>query len=90
MVMVVLQDLIETSLYKDLNVSIHHQWASLFALDMNLKSQISLYNNAFNNFNFEYEEIHYTPTNLMIRNFLDVSKMTMLYIPLPQVKIFTL
>jgi hypothetical protein len=57
---------------------------------MNLKSQISLYNNASNNFNFEYEEIHYTPTNLMIHNFLDVSKMTMLYIPLPQVKILTL
>jgi hypothetical protein len=37
MVMVVLQDLIETSLYKDLNVTIHHQWANLFVLHMNFK-----------------------------------------------------
>jgi hypothetical protein len=72
-----------------LNVSIHHQWASLFALDMNLESQNSTYNNASNNFNFEYEEIHYTSTNSMIHYFLDVSKMKILYIPLPQVKIFT-
>jgi hypothetical protein len=35
MVMVALQDLIETSLYKDLNVTIHHQCASLFTLHMN-------------------------------------------------------
>ncbi len=44
--MVVLQDLIETSLYKYLNVAIHHQWASLFALHMNSKFQIFTYNNA--------------------------------------------
>jgi hypothetical protein len=68
----------------------YHQWASLFALDMNLESQISIYNNASNNFNFEYEKIHYTPTNSMIHNFLDVSKMKILYIPLPQIRIFTL
>jgi hypothetical protein len=35
MVMVVLQDLIETPFNKDLNVTIHHQWASLFTLHMN-------------------------------------------------------
>jgi len=53
MVMVVLQDLIETSLYKDLNVTIHHQWASLFVLHMNLEFRIPIYNNAsFNNSNF--------------------------------------
>jgi hypothetical protein len=40
MVMVVLTDLIETPLYIDLNVTIHYQWVSVFALDMNLKSQI--------------------------------------------------
>jgi hypothetical protein len=38
MVMVVLQYLIETSLYRDLNVAIHHQWASLFILHVNSKS----------------------------------------------------
>jgi hypothetical protein len=53
MVMVVLQDLIETPLYKDLNVTIHHQWASLFALHTNLEFQIFIYNNASNN-NFNY------------------------------------
>jgi hypothetical protein len=40
MVMVDLQDLLKTPLYKDLNVSIHHQWASLFVLRMNLKFKI--------------------------------------------------
>jgi hypothetical protein len=29
MVMIVLQDLIETSLYKNLNVTIYHQWKFL-------------------------------------------------------------
>jgi len=56
MVMVTLQDLIETPLYKYLNVSIHHQWASLFALHMNLEFQIPTYNNAlFDNFDFNNE-----------------------------------
>jgi hypothetical protein len=36
MVMVILQDLIETPLYKDFNVTIHHQRASLFALHTSL------------------------------------------------------
>jgi hypothetical protein len=54
MVMVVLRDLIETPLYKYLNVNIHHQWASLFALHMNSEFQIPIYNNASsNNFNFD-------------------------------------
>jgi hypothetical protein len=35
MVMVVLRNLIETPLYKDLNVIIHHQWVGLFPLHMN-------------------------------------------------------
>jgi hypothetical protein len=53
MVMVHLQNLIETPLYKNLNVSIHHQWTILFALHMNSKSQIPTYNNApFDNFDF--------------------------------------
>jgi hypothetical protein len=46
MVMVILRDLIETPLYKDLNVTIHNKWASLFILHMNSKSQIPPYNNA--------------------------------------------
>jgi hypothetical protein len=46
MVMVDLQDLIETSLYKDLNVTIHHQCASLFTLHMNSEFEIFTYNNA--------------------------------------------
>jgi hypothetical protein len=51
MVMVVFWELIETPLYKYLNVSIHHQWASLFTLHMNSKAQIPIYNNAsFDNF----------------------------------------
>jgi len=54
MVMINLRDLIETTLYKDLNVSIHHQWASLFALHMDSNFQIPTYNNAsFNNSTFD-------------------------------------
>jgi hypothetical protein len=45
MVMVGLQDSIETPLYKDLNVNIHCQRASLFTLHMNSKFQNSIYNN---------------------------------------------
>ncbi len=56
MVMITLQYLIETPSYKDLNVSIHHQRASLFALHMNSKSQIFTYNNASsNNSDFDNE-----------------------------------
>jgi hypothetical protein len=54
MVMIILRDLIETPLYKDLNITIHHQWASFFALHMNSKSQILTYNNAsFDNIDFD-------------------------------------
>jgi hypothetical protein len=75
MVMVILQDLTKTSLYKYSNVIIHHQWASLFSLHMNSKSQIHTYNNAsFDHFDSDNEEIHYTPTNSMKHNFLDVPK----------------
>jgi hypothetical protein len=57
-VMVVLQDLIETPLYKDLNVTIHHQWASLCALHMNSNFQNFIYNNiSFDNFDFDNEKI---------------------------------
>jgi hypothetical protein len=73
--MVALQDLIETPLYKDLNVTIHHQWASLFILYMNSKFQILIYNNAsFDNSSFNNEKIHYTPIDSMIHIFLDAPK----------------
>jgi hypothetical protein len=56
-VMVVLRDLIETPLYKYLNVTIHHQLASLFALHMSLEYQILTYNNAsFDNFDSNNEK----------------------------------
>jgi molybdopterin biosynthesis enzyme len=59
MVMVALQNLIETPLYKDLNVTIHHQWASIFALHVNSKFQIPTYDNSsFDNLDFDNEEIH--------------------------------
>jgi hypothetical protein len=70
MVMVASWDLIKTSLYKDLNVTIHHQWASLFTLHMNSEFQIPTYNNASsNNFDFDNEKIHCTLLNSMIYNF---------------------
>jgi hypothetical protein len=75
MVMVVLRDLIKTPLYKYLNVSIHHQWASLFDLYMNLESQIPTYNNAsFDNFDSDNENIYFTPIVSMMHKFLDVPK----------------
>jgi len=75
MVMVILQDLIETPLYKKLNVTIHHQWASLFTLHMNLKSQIPTYNNvSSDNSDSNNEKIHYTPIDSMIHKFLDAQK----------------
>ncbi len=58
-----------------MNVTIHHQWVSLFTLHMDSKSQIFNYNDAsFNNFDSNSEEIHYTPINLMIHNFFKAPK----------------
>jgi len=94
MVMIVLRNLIETPLYKDLNVTIHHQRASLFTLHMDLKSQIFNYNDAsFDNFDSDSEKLHYTPTNSMIHNFSEIPKLMdyeILYILLPKINIFTL
>jgi hypothetical protein len=74
-VMISLQDLIETLLYKDLNVTIHYQWASLFTSLMDLKSQIFNYSDASsNNFDSDNKEIHCTLTNLTIHNFLEILK----------------
>jgi hypothetical protein len=81
MVMVTLRGLIEIPLYKNLNINIHHQWASLFALHMNSKFQIPTYNDvSSDNYNSNNEKIHCTPTNSMIHNYLNV----------PGVNIFTL
>ncbi len=44
--MVILQNLIEIPLYKNLNITIPNQWASLFDLHMNSNFQIPIYNNA--------------------------------------------
>jgi hypothetical protein len=69
MVMIVLQDLIETPLYKYLNVTIHHQWANLFTLHMDSKSQILNFSDASShNSNSNSEKLHY----LMIHNYLEV------------------
>ncbi len=73
--MVILRNLIETPLCKVLNVIIHHQWASFFALYMNSKSQIPIYNNAsFDNFEFNNEETNCTLANSMMHTFLNVPK----------------
>jgi len=45
MVMIFLQDLIETPLYKKLNVTIYHQW-SFFLLHINSKFEIQNYENS--------------------------------------------
>jgi hypothetical protein len=57
MVMIILQDLIETRLYKYLNVTIHHQWRSLFSLHLNSKLKLKIMIiHASNNSNFESEK----------------------------------
>ncbi len=57
-----------------MNVTIHHQWASLFALHMNLKDQIHIYNNkSFDKFDSNNEKIHCTPIDSMIHNFFGCS-----------------
>jgi len=62
-------------MYTDLNVNIHHQWASFFTLHMDLKSQNFNYSDgSFDNSNSDNEELHCTPTYYMIHNFLDVPK----------------
>jgi len=57
-----------------LNVNIHHEWSFCF-LHINSKFETQNYENSSSNkFDFESEEIHYTTTNLMIHNFLEVQK----------------
>ncbi len=58
-----------------MNVTIHHQWASLFASHMNSESQNPTDNNAsFDNSNFDNEKIHCTPIDSMINIFSNVPK----------------
>jgi len=75
MLMIVLWDLIKTPLYKELNVTIHHQQTSLFTLLMDLEFQIFNYTDvSSNNFHFDSEELHCTLTYSMIHNFLGAPK----------------
>ncbi len=72
MVMIVLQNLIKTTLYKDLNITIHHQSEHLFTLHMDSKSQILNFNDpSFHISNSNSEKLHCKPINLMIHNFLE-------------------
>jgi hypothetical protein len=58
-----------------------------FCFVYEFKFQIPIYNNAsFDNFDFNNEETHCTPTNSMMHNFLNVPKkwiMKIFYILLP-------
>ncbi len=73
--MITLQDLIETPLYKDLNVTIHHQWTSLFILHLDSQSQIFNFSVAsFDKFDFNNSKVHCLPIHLMIHNFLEAPK----------------
>jgi hypothetical protein len=49
MVMFSLRDLIQMSLYKDFNITIHHQWESLFTLHINSKSQTHICDKSLSN-----------------------------------------
>ncbi len=72
--MIILQYLIETPLYKYFNVSIHHQWASLFALHMNSEPQIPTYNNVHIIIVILTMKKYCTLTNSMIHKFLNNPK----------------
>ncbi len=64
MVMIILQNLIKAPLYKYLNVTIHHQWASLFILHIDSESQILNFSDtSFDKFYFNNENILYTNIN---------------------------
>jgi hypothetical protein len=75
MVMIALQDLIETPLYKNLNVTIHNQWKIIFSLIINSNFETQNHDNSsFDNFISKIEEKHCTPIDSMIRNFLEAPK----------------
>jgi hypothetical protein len=70
MVMFALQDLIKMPLYKNLNVTIHHQWESLFTLHINSKFETHICDNSSsNNFDFDNEKKHCTSTYTLMHFF---------------------
>jgi hypothetical protein len=75
MVMIALQDLIETPFYKKLNVAIHHQWTILFSLNINSNFETQNHDNSsFDNSNSENEKKHYKSIDSMIYVFLEAPK----------------
>jgi hypothetical protein len=75
MVMITLQDLIETPLYKKMNVTIHYLWTIYFSLNINSNFETQNHDNSsFNNSNSENEEKNYMPIDSMIHNFLEAPK----------------
>ncbi len=57
-----------------MNITIHHQWASLFISHMDLESQLFYFSDVtFNNLDFD-SELHCTPIELIIHDFLEVPK----------------
>jgi hypothetical protein len=75
MVKIILQGLIEIPLYKYLNVTIHHQWRSLFSLNINSNFKTQNYDNSSSKTLILKVKKNYTPINLMIHNFLEAPKM---------------
>jgi len=75
MVMFALQDLIKMTLYKKLNVTIHHQWENLFILHINSKFPTHICeNSSSNSFDFDSEKKHCTSTYTLMHYFLDIPK----------------
>jgi hypothetical protein len=67
------QDLIKMPLYKNLNVTIHHQWESLFNLHINSNFQTHICDNlSSNNFYFDSEKMRCTSTYTSMHYFLDI------------------
>jgi len=76
LIMLALKDLISTTLYSNLNVTIHPQWNNLFSMHTTLSNQTNdQYISSSNDFNFENED-HVTCALIdsMIHNFLNASK----------------
>ena len=76
MTMMALNDLINTPLYKECNVSIRPQWNSLFVLHMQSTSNLDVHINIEDNpneDNFE-EECEDFPSETLVHNFLNSHK----------------
>jgi len=71
MIMLALKDLLNTPLYRELNVRIHPLWSSLFAIHLQTKIENdNSEEDIANQDNFE-EEIEDVFTETMVHNFLD-------------------